>query len=141
MPTPVWVKNPAMPLRYHRDGTVALASPAKGTRDFTVEGRQRTYVLEESITTDFALVHAAVGDRHGNLVFTKAARNFNPLAAMAAHTTVAEVEMLLDPGQLDPDEIDLPGVYVHRVLPLTPEQAADKKIERHTTRPRPTKEA
>ena len=98
--------------------------------------------MEEAITTDFALVHAVRGDRHGNLVFHKAARNFNPLAAMAGRITVAEVEELVEPGALDPDEIHLPGIYVQRVLPPTPEQAADKRIERRTVTPSPsTKEA
>ena len=72
------VAEGGMPLRYHRDGTVALASPAKDTRDFTVEGRQRTYVLEESITTDFALVRAWKGDRHGNLVFRQQLAQLQP---------------------------------------------------------------
>ena len=92
-------------------------------------------MLEESITTDFALVRAAVGDRHGNLVFNQAARNFNPLAAMAGRVTVAEVEQLVEPGELDPDDVHLPGVFVQRVVALTPEQAADKRIERRTVRP------
>ena len=93
-------------------------------------------VLEESITTDFALVRAAVGDRHGNLVFHEAARNFNPVVAMAGRVTVAEVERLVEPGELDPDDVHLPGIFVQRVLALTPEQAADKRIERRTVRPR-----
>lgn len=72
------------------------------------------------------------GDRHGNLVFNKSARNFNPLAAMAGKVTIAEVEELVEPGEIDPQEVHLPGIYVHRVLPLTPEQAADKRIEKRT---------
>jgi 3-oxoacid CoA-transferase subunit A len=129
------VAEGGMPLRYHRDGTVAQASPAKDTRDFTVEGRQRTFVLEESITTDFALVRAWKGDRHGNLVFRQSSRNFNPLAAMAGRITIAEVEELVEPGQIDPDQVHLPGIYVHRVVPLTAAEAADKRIERRTVRP------
>ena len=78
------------------------------------------------------------GDRHGNLVFNQSARNFNPLAAMAGRVTIAEVEELYEPGELAPDEIHLPGIYVQRVLPLTPEQAATKRIERRTVTPRPT---
>ncbi|RLK58235.1 CoA transferase subunit A [Actinokineospora cianjurensis] len=126
------VAEGGMPWRYHPDGTVALASPARETRVF--HGVE--YVLEESITTDFALVRAAVGDRHGNLVFTKSARNFNPLAAMAGRTTVAEVERLVEPGEIDPDHVHLPGVFVQRVVELTPQQAADKKIEFRTVRGR-----
>ena len=80
------------------------------------------------------------GDLIGNLVFNQSARNFNPLCAMAGRVTVAEVEELVEPGQLDPDEIHLPGIYVQRVLPLTAEQAADKRIERRTVRPRTTTE-
>ena len=132
------VAEGGMPWRYDADGGVAVASPAKPTQDFTVAGERRSYVLEESITTDFALVRAARGDRHGNLVFSQAARNFNPVAAMAGRVTVAEVEELVEPGELDPDAVHLPGVYVTRVLALTPEQASSKRIERRTTvQPRP----
>ncbi|MFF8092596.1 CoA transferase subunit A [Streptomyces sp. NPDC016675] len=112
-------------------GTVAVASPPKETREFA----GRPYVLEHGITTDFALVRAWRGDRHGNLVFRHAAANFNPLAAMAGRITIAEVEELVEPGALDPDEIHLPGVFVQRVVALTPEQAADKPIEKRTVRP------
>lgn len=94
----------------------------------------KEYVLEEAITTDFALVRAARGDRHGNLVFDKSARNFNPLAAMAGRVIIAEVEELVMPGELDPDTIHLPGVFVQSVLPLTPEEADGKLIEKMTVR-------
>ena len=130
------VADGGMPWRYGADGSVALASPAKPQQEFTVDGRTRRYVLEESITTDYALVRAHRGDRHGNLVFAKAARNFNPLVAMAGRTTIAEVEELVDPGQLDPDAIHLPGVYVTRVVALSPAEVADKRIERRTVRSR-----
>ncbi|MFD4999559.1 CoA transferase subunit A [Streptomyces buecherae] len=108
---------------------VAVPSPAKEVRAF--DGRD--HVLERGIRTDFALVRAARGDRHGNLVFRRAARNFNPLAAMAGRITIAEVEELVEPGVLDPDAVHVPGVFVQRVLELTPEQAAAKGIERRTT--------
>jgi 3-oxoacid CoA-transferase subunit A len=127
------VAEGGLPWRYAPDGTVAAASPAKEVRDF--DGRP--CVLEESITTDYALVRAAVGDRHGNLVFNAAARNFNPPAAMAGRVTIAEVERLVEPGALAPDEIHLPGIFVQRVVELTPEQAADKRIEKLTVRSRP----
>ncbi len=91
-------------------------------------------MLERGIRTDFALVRAAKGDRHGNLVFNKSSRNFNPLAAMAGRVTIAEVEELVEPGEIDPDAVHLPGIFVQRVVALTPEQAADKKIERRTVR-------
>jgi 3-oxoacid CoA-transferase subunit A len=139
--TPTGVGTPVaeggLPWRYGPDGDVLLASPAKEVRTFG--GRE--CVLEESITTDVALVRAAVGDRHGNLVFHKAARNFNPIVAMAGAVTVAEVERLVEPGELDPDQVHLPGVFVQRVVALTPEQAVDKRIERRTVRPRTAEEA
>nr|WP_243710358.1 CoA transferase subunit A [Micromonospora sp. KC213] len=126
------VAEGGLPWRYDGKGTAAVVSPPKETREF--DGVE--YVLERAITTDFALVRAAKGDRHGNLVFAKSARNFNPLAAMAAKIAVAEVEELVEPGDLDPDQVHLPGVFVQRVVPLTREQAADKKIEKVTVTPR-----
>ncbi|SED82098.1 CoA transferase subunit A [Streptomyces sp. Ag109_O5-10] len=122
------VAEGGLPWRYDGSGGVALASPAKEVRVF--DGTE--YVLERGIRTDFALVRAAQGDRHGNLVFSKSARNFNPLAAMAGRLTIAEVEELVEPGEIDPDAVHLPGIFVQRVLALTPQQAADKKIERRT---------
>jgi 3-oxoacid CoA-transferase subunit A len=122
------VAEGGMPWRYAADGSIAIGSPAKETREF--DGRE--YVLERGIVTDFALVRASVGDRHGNLVFDKATRNFNPLAATAGRITIAEVEHLVEPGELDPQTVHLPGVFVQRVVALTPEQAADKRIERRT---------
>ncbi|HOI03222.1 MAG TPA: CoA-transferase, partial [Dermatophilaceae bacterium] len=77
------------------------------------------------------------GDRHGNLVFKESTRNFNPLAAMAGRVTIAEVEQLVEPGELDPDHIHLPGIFVQRVLALSPEQASVERIERRTVRPKP----
>ncbi|MGO4343604.1 CoA transferase subunit A [Pedococcus sp. 2YAF34] len=135
------VAEGGLPWRYAADGSVAKASPAKESKVFEVDGQEKEFILERAIVTDFGLVRAWKGDRHGNLVFRKSSRNFNPLAAMAGRVTVAEVEELVEPGELDPDTVHLPGIYVHRVLPLTAEQAADKRIERHTTRPRPTQEA
>ncbi|WP_234537800.1 CoA transferase subunit A [Streptomyces shenzhenensis] len=122
------VAKGGLPWRYRPDGTVAVASPPKETRDFA----GRAYVLEHGITTDFALVRAWRGDRHGNLVFRKSAANFNPLAAMAGSIAVAEVEELVEPGELSPDEIHLPGVFVQRIVVLTPAEAADKQIEKRT---------
>jgi 3-oxoacid CoA-transferase subunit A len=122
------VAEGGLPWRYDGSGGAALASPAKEVREF--DGAE--YVLERGIRTDFALVRAARGDRHGNLVFNKSSRNFNPLAAMAGRITVAEVEELVEPGAIDPDAVHLPGIFVQRVVALTPEQAGDKKIERRT---------
>jgi len=130
------VSEGGLPWRYDASGKVAKESPAKETREMELNGRTRTFVLEKSITCDFGLVRAWKGDRHGNLVFRKSARNFNPLAAMAGRITIAEGEELVEPGEIDPDDVHLPGIYVHRVLQLTPGQAADKRIELLTTRPR-----
>ncbi len=117
-----------LPWRYDGRGGVAVVSPPKEVRVF--DGAE--YVLERGIRTDFALVRAAKGDRHGNLVFNKSARNFNPPAATAGRVTVAEVEELVEPGEIDPDAVHLPGVFVQRVVALTPEQAAAKMIENRT---------
>ncbi|MFB8266901.1 CoA transferase subunit A [Streptomyces sp. NPDC055955] len=122
------VADGGLPWRYDGSGGVALASPPKEVRVF--DGVE--YVLERGIRTDFALVRAAKGDRHGNLVFNKSSRNFNPLAAMAGKVTIAEVEELVEPGVLDPDQVHLPGIFVQRVVELSPEQAVDKDIERRT---------
>ena len=127
------VAEGGLPWRHDTEGNVVVSSPAKETRDFG--GRE--YVLEEAIVADFGLVRAWKGDRHGNLVFNRSARNFNPLAAMAGRVTIAEVEELVEPGELDPDQVHLPGIYVHRVLPLTADQAKEKRIERRTVRPAP----
>src|SRR5690606_26428703 len=119
------------------EGTVVKASEPKETRTFDFLGQTRDYVLEHAIVADFGLVRAWKGDRHGNLVFRKSARNFNPLCAMAGQLSVAEVEHLVEPGEIEPDEVHLPGIYVQRVLALSPEQAAAKRIEKVTTRPAP----
>lgn len=125
-----------LPWRYAPDGSVAVASPPKETRRFDTAAGNAEYVLEQSLAADFGLVRAAVGDRHGNLRFAKSARNFNPLAAMAGRVTIAEVVKLVDPGELDPDDIHLSGVYVDRVVELRPDEAAELPIERRTTRER-----
>lgn len=126
------VAEGGMPWRYASDGSIALPSPAKETRVFEVDGVPREYVLERGIVTDFAIVRASVGDKHGNLVFDKSTRNFNPLVAMAGRITIAEVEKLVEPGEINPQDVHVPGVFVQRVVPLTAEQAADKRIERRT---------
>ncbi|WP_433608120.1 CoA transferase subunit A [Prescottella agglutinans] len=127
--TPAGVGTPVsdggLPWRYHPDGSVAVASPAKETREFG----GKTYVLEESIVADFALVHAEIGDTEGNLVFNKTAMNFNPLAAMAGRVTIAQVEKLVQPGELDPAQVHLPGVFVQRVVHTG---VQEKRIEKRT---------
>ena len=124
------VAEGGLPWKYDDAGNVVVASPAKEVRTFG----DHDYVLEEAIVADFGLVRAWKGDRHGNLVFRQSARNFNPLAAMSGRVTIAEVEELVEPGSLDPDSIHTPGVFVQRVVELTPEQAADKRIEKRTVR-------
>jgi 3-oxoacid CoA-transferase subunit A len=135
------VADGGLPWRYDTSGNVLISSPTKETRTFSTAEGEKPFVLEQAIVCDFGLVRAWKGDRHGNLMYRLAARNFNPMAAMSGKITIAEVEQLVEPGDLDPDQIHTPGVYVHRVLPLTPEQAADKRIERSTVRPRPTEDA
>lgn len=115
---------------YHPNGTVAKASPAKQTQVFKTYDGDREFVLEEAIVADFSLVRAWKADRHGNLVFRRAARNFNPLAAMCGRITIAEVEQLVEPGDIDPDDVHTPGVFVQRVVALTPAEAVEKRIEK-----------
>ena len=124
------VAEGGLPLRYDGAGGVAVSSPAKEVRAFDTRGRTREYVLEEAIATDFALVHALRGDRHGNLVFNRSARNFSPLAAMAGRVCIAEVEELVEPGEIDPDAVHLPGVYIARVVEVG--SSVEKRIEKRT---------
>ncbi len=127
------VAEGGLPWRYDPDGSVSLASPPKDTRVFDVEGTQRTYVLEEAIVTDFALVHAWKGDRAGNLVFRESARNFNPLCAAAGRVTIAQVEHLVDVGEIKPEDVHTPGIFVQRVVDAPD---IEKRIEKRTVRPR-----
>jgi 3-oxoacid CoA-transferase subunit A len=117
-----------MPWRFDGLGGVSIVSPAKEVREF--DGR--SFMLERGIVTDFSLVRASIGDRHGNLIYDKSTRNFNPLVAMAGRITIAEVECLVEPGEIDPQSVHTPGVFVQRVIALTSEQAADRRIERRT---------
>ncbi|NKY32284.1 CoA transferase subunit A [Nocardia speluncae] len=134
--TPAGVGTPisegGLPWRYAPDGSVAVASPPKEVRVFG----GRRYVLEESIVSDYALVHAAVGDTDGNLVFEKTALNFNPLAAMAGRVTIAQVEELVAPGDLAPAHVHLPGVFVQRIVHTGPQ---NKRIEKRTVRQEATR--
>ncbi|MFK0159442.1 CoA transferase subunit A [Streptomyces sp. NPDC090499] len=129
--TPAGVGTPVaeggLPWRYDRAGNVLVASPPKEVREF----RGRRYVLEEGIVADFALVHARLGDTDGNLVFNKATLNFNPLAAMAGRICVAQVEELVEPGEIDPAQVHLPGIYVQRIVHTGPQT---KHIEKRTVR-------
>ena len=126
------VSEGGLPLRYNPDGSVSLASPKKEVKSFNYRGAEKDFVLESSITTDFSMVHAMKGDTHGNLIFNKSARNFSPVAAMAGEICIAQVETLVSPGELEPDEVHLPGVYVHRIIEVGPQ--IEKRIERRTVR-------
>jgi 3-oxoacid CoA-transferase subunit A len=116
-----------IPAFFTRTGVGTIVADGKETREF--DGQ--TYVMERSIVADVSLVKAYKADRSGNLVFRKTARNFNPNVAMAGKITVAEVEQIVEIGDIDPDDVHLPGIYVHRiVLNASPE----KRIEQRTVR-------
>jgi 3-oxoacid CoA-transferase subunit A len=119
------VAEGGLPWRYDGSGGVALASPPKEVRQF--DGVP--YVMERAIRADFALVHARYGDRHGNLIYEKSAQNFNPLCATAGRITIAQVEELVEPGQLDPMHVHTPGIFVQRVLHVPD---VEKRIEKRT---------
>jgi len=121
------VSDGGLPWRYAEDGSVSIASPPKETRVF---GDKR-YVLEEAINADFALVHAKRGDTAGNLVFNRSAMNFNPLCAMAGRIAIAQVEELVEPGEIDPATVHLPGVFINRIVHTGTQ---DKRIEKRTVR-------
>jgi 3-oxoacid CoA-transferase subunit A len=120
-----------IPAFFTRTGYGTVVADGKETREFDGQG----YVMERGLTGDLAIVKAWKGDTAGNLIYRKTARNFNPVMATAGKVTVAEVEHLVKAGELDPDQIHTPGIYVDRIF-----QGAhfDKLIERVTTRPRPT---
>jgi 3-oxoacid CoA-transferase subunit A len=122
------VETGGLPWRYDGAGGIAVASAPKEAREF--DGT--VYVLERAIRTDFALVHARYGDRLGNLVYEMSAQNFNPLCAPAGRVTIAEVEELVEPGELNPMHVHTPGIFVQRVV-HTPN--VEKRIERRTVRP------
>jgi 3-oxoacid CoA-transferase subunit A len=112
---------------YTRTGVGTLVAEGKEHKEF--DGM--TYVLERSIQADLALVKAWKGDLHGNLIYRRTARNFNPNAATCGRITVAEVEELVEPGDLDPDEVHTPGIFVHRIVHIP---NSLKRIEKRTTR-------
>jgi 3-oxoacid CoA-transferase subunit A len=116
-----------IPAFFTRTGVGTLVAEGKETREF--DGQ--VYVMERALVPDVALVKAHIADKSGNLVFRRTARNFNPACAMAGKVTIVEVEKVVETGELDPDAIHLPGIYVHRiVVNATPE----KRIEKRTTR-------
>lgn len=115
-----------IPAFYTATGYGTRVGEGKEVREFN----GRHYILEEAIRGDFAIAKAWKADRFGNLMFRKTARNFNPLAITAADVAVVEVEEIVEVGQLDPDEIHLPGIYVHRLIKGT----FEKTIEQRTVR-------
>ena len=117
-----------IPAFFTRTGVGTLVAEGKDTREF--DGEQ--YIMERSLVPDLSLVKAHIADRSGNLVFRKTARNFNPNVAMAGKITVAEVEQIVETGDLDPDQVHLSGIYVHRIV-LNPNP--EKRVEQRTTRP------
>lgn len=119
-----------IPAFYTKTGVGTIVAEGKETREFNGE----TYVMETALVSDLSIVKAWKGDAQGNLVFRKTARNFNPEMATAGKVCVAEVEELLPVGSLDPDNIHLPGIFVHRIL----EGAFEKRIEKVTTRSKET---
>lgn len=118
-----------IPAFYTPTGVGTVVAEGKEVRKF--DGR--SYVLERALTADFALVRAWRGDRSGNLVYRKTARNFNPMMATAARVTIAEVEQLLEPGDIDPDHVMTPGIYVKKIVQG---ERYERRIERRTVRKR-----
>jgi 3-oxoacid CoA-transferase subunit A len=117
-----------IPAFFTKTGVGTLVAEGKDVREFDGE----KYIMERALTPDISLVKAMKADKSGNLVFNKTARNFNPNVAMAGKITIAEVEELVEVGALDPDQIHLPGIFVHRiVVNATPE----KRIEQRTITP------
>ena len=116
-----------IPAFFTRTGAGTLVAEGKEVREF--DGH--TYIMERGLTADLAIVHAWRGDSEGNLVYRMTARNFNPIMASAAKLTVAEIEELVQPGELNPDHIVTPGVFVKRIVVL---DACEKRIEQRTVR-------
>lgn len=123
------VSEGGLPIKYGKDGSVALFSPKKEVREFF----GKHYVLEESLFADFALVKAYKADPFGNLIFNKTAQNFNPMMCTAAKVTIVEVDEIVELGSIDPDHVHVPGVYVSRIIQGKNYQ---KWIENRTVRKR-----
>ncbi len=122
-----------MPVIYTPAGVGTEVAEGKETRKFSMYGEEKEYLMEKAFESDFAIVKAWKGDTHGNLIYRETARNFNPMMAMAGRITIAEVEILVETGELDPDHIHTPGIFVHKIF-----QGADykKRIEQRTVRKR-----
>jgi 3-oxoacid CoA-transferase subunit A len=133
-PSSIWRASCAggagVPAFFTKTGVGTAIAEGKEVRHFEGE----TYIMERGIVADLSIVHAWKGDTEGNLVYRKTARNFNPVMATASRLTVAEVETLVESGEIDPDHIITPGIFVQRIVPVPD---APKHIEQRTTRPRP----
>ncbi|HWX47015.1 MAG TPA: CoA transferase subunit A [Roseomonas sp.] len=121
-----------IPAFFTKTGYGTAVAEGKETREFDGEH----YVMERGLFADLAIIHAWKADTEGNLVFRKTARNFNPIMATAAKVTVVQVEHLVQPGEIDPDHIHTPGIYVQRIVKLP--EGYEKRIEQRTTRKRVT---
>ena len=120
-----------MPVIYTPAGVGTEVAIGKETRKFNYNGEEKEYLMEKAFESDFAIVKAWKGDTAGNLIYKNTARNFNPMMAMAGKITIAEVEILVPAGELDPDHVHTPGIYVHRIFQGT---FYEKRIEQVTTR-------
>lgn len=122
-----------MPVIYTPAGVGTEVAIGKETRRFQYNGEEKEYLMEHAFEADFAIVKAWKGDTAGNLIYRSTARNFNPLMAMAGKITIAEVEELVEVGELDADQIHTPGIYVHRIFQG---EKYEKRIEQVTVRKR-----
>lgn len=120
-----------MPAIFTPAGVGTEVAIGKETRKFMVDGVEKEFLMEMAFDADFAIVKAWKGDTHGNLIFRETARNFNPMMAMAGKITIAEVEELVPAGELNPDHIHTPGIYVHRIFQGV---NYEKRIEQRTVR-------
>jgi 3-oxoacid CoA-transferase subunit A len=120
-----------MPVIFTPAGVGTEVAEGKETRRFTMHGVEKEYLMERAFESDFAIVKAWKGDTQGNLIYRETARNFNPMMAMAGRITIAEVEELVEPGELDPDQIHTPGIFVHRIFKG---ENYEKRIEQRTVR-------
>ncbi len=120
-----------MPVIYTPAGVGTEVAIGKEVRKFKYNGEEKDYLMEKAFESDFAIVKAWKGDTAGNLIYKSTARNFNPMMAMAGKITIAEVEELVPAGELDPDQIHTPGIYVHRIFQG---DHYEKRIEQRTVR-------
>ena len=120
-----------MPVVYTPAGVGTEVAIGKETRKFTLYGEEKEYLMERAFESDYAIVKAWKGDTQGNLIFRETARNFNPMMAMAGRITIAEVEEIVEPGELNPDHIHTPGIFVHKIFKGT---NYEKRIEQRTVR-------